>query len=213
MDIRNGFAPAQPRNGNWRVEIVKDPKHIGRPNRLRSYYSVRTIGGNESDIGVTKLTLDPGPCLQPVLIYMEPSARQMAQIAISRIIRNVPLKKGDVVPTADQFPYQAAPDGRVPIAPGRTDCEPKDYNLHDGRLPFGFVPGRSLGRGFAGTPSRIFVRFPFSFRFRLPLFFLAEAHKPPSNEKLTLFLPQLPLATSSPRINASVFCRASSSVN
>src|SRR5438045_666194 len=101
------------------------------------------------------------------------------------------------MPTADQFPYQAAPNGRVPIAPGRTDCESKDYNLHDGWLPFDFVTARSLRRAFAVTPARTFVRFAFSFRVALPLFFLGEAHKAPSKEKLTPFLLQLPLATSS----------------
>src|SRR5205814_888345 len=117
MNVRNGFARTDPRNRDWRIEVVEEAKCRRRPNQFRSCNGIGTIRSDNPDIGIPQFPLSNFDDFIPRFMNPQRSAIDLPEIAMRSIVRHIAFEKNNVVSAIDQLPAQRPPDCRMTVAP------------------------------------------------------------------------------------------------
>ena len=114
------------------VEVVEHMQRPGRgiENQTCGGVCVRTIRGDECDVGLQDMTPRPSSDRGPVAVKHELRAGKRGEIAMGRVVRCISLEKNHVVSAPRQGGNEPAPQGRVPIAPGGAERQSEDDQLH-----------------------------------------------------------------------------------
>ena len=116
--IGGPFRTVERRQGHGRVEIIEGADGTpGGDDEALGLGRVGAIGGDERDIGLIHRGLRDRRGPAPLGVEDQRAAREFVQVAVLRVEGQVPLEEGDVMPAARQRPHEAAPEGRVPVAP------------------------------------------------------------------------------------------------
>ena len=130
-DIGDLLAGLERRQRHRRVEVVEGAHpYAGAEHEVGRRDAVRAVGGDDGGIRVAQIPRRRWCHLVPVGVEDEPPTRQLGQVAVHRVVVDVPLVEDNRVAPPGERPAQPSPQGRVTVAPGRADREPEDDKLH-----------------------------------------------------------------------------------
>jgi hypothetical protein len=120
------------RQRNRCIQVVKHMERAGRciEAQMGSAVGVGAIRCDDRCIGAGNLPHCRGRNSGPVSVKHQLRARKAREIPMCGVVGNVFLEENDVVPARAQGGDETAPQGCVPVAPGRAECEAENDYLH-----------------------------------------------------------------------------------
>ncbi len=139
-EIGDGLAARERGKSHGCIEIVKDACTAAPiENVVRARPRVRAEGREDRRVGLAEIATQRVADIGIFVVENEPPTGDRRAVPVLRVILHVLLVEDDFHPALRERSHEAAPEGGVPITPGRGEGEPENDEFH------GSSPSRPAG--------------------------------------------------------------------